>query len=169
MLSSPHAAGEFRIGTPRKTKMAILIRVFTLMFLMATSTLVWAGPGEEAVAVVQRWSAAYTANDLDAIVKVYAPDAVLLGTVSPVMSEGSDAIRTYFKGIVGSGNTNTIGDKRVMVLDDNAVVVAGFYVFSNARQVPPVPRPSRFTMLIRKTGGEWAIAHHHSSPHVQPK
>jgi hypothetical protein len=33
----------------------------------------------------------------------------------------------------------------------------------------PVPAPSRFTMLIVKRGGEWNIAHHHSSPHVQPK
>jgi SnoaL-like domain len=33
----------------------------------------------------------------------------------------------------------------------------------------PVPGPSRFTMLITKSGGEWRIAHHHSSPHVQEK
>jgi uncharacterized protein (TIGR02246 family) len=159
----------FIIKNGRSRNMANSFRAVALLLWAAASAPAWAGPAEDAVATVQRWSAAYTANDLDAIVKVYTPDAVLLGTVSPVMSEGSDAIRTYFKGIVGTGNTNAIEDKRVIVLDENAVLVTGFYVFSNARQVPPMPRPSRFTMLVRKTGGEWLIAHHHSSPRAQPK
>ena len=55
-----------------------------------------AGPGEDAKAVIDRWSAAYSANDVDAVVKNYRPDAILLGTVSPVISQGTDAIRTYF-------------------------------------------------------------------------
>jgi hypothetical protein len=33
----------------------------------------------------------------------------------------------------------------------------------------PVSAPSRFTMLVTKRDGEWRIAHHHSSPRVQPK
>lgn len=72
---------------------------------------------------------------------LYAPNAVLLGTVSPIISEGTEAIRTYFSRLKGSGNQNTIKDRRVFVLDDNAVVVAGFYDFSNAQQTPSV-RPS---------------------------
>jgi hypothetical protein len=48
-------------------------------------------------------------------------------------------------------------------------VVAGFYEFTRMQEGKPVPAPSRFTMLIVKRGGEWNIAHHHSSPHVQPK
>ncbi len=55
----------------------------------------------------------------------------------------------------------------MFVLDDNAVVVAGFYDFSNAQQTPAV-RPSRFTMLVTRRGGDWRIAHHHSSPLVPP-
>lgn len=42
----------------------------------------------------------------------YWPDAILLGTVSPVISEGADAIRTYFTALKlkGSGNENVIQD-----------------------------------------------------------
>jgi uncharacterized protein (TIGR02246 family) len=55
-----------------------------------------ADPAEDANAVVNRWSAAYSANDPDTIANNYWPDAILLGTVSPVISEGTQAIVTYF-------------------------------------------------------------------------
>jgi len=128
-----------------------------------------AGPAEDANATVDRWSAAYSGNDPDTVARIYWPDAVLLGTVSPIMSEGREAIRTYFSPLKDSGNKNTIGERRTFVLSDNAVVVAGFYVFTRMVEGKPVPAPSRFTMLLTKRGDEWAIAHHHSSPHVQPK
>ena len=128
-----------------------------------------AGPAEDANAAVDRWSAAYSGNDPDTVAKTYWPDAVLLGTVSPVMSEGTEAIRTYFSPLRNSGTKNAIGERRTFVLGDNAVVVAGFYVFTRMVEGKPVPAPSRFTMLLTKRGDEWAIAHHHSSPHVQPK
>jgi len=47
-----------------------------------------AGPAEDANAVVDRWSAAYSSNDPEIIAKSYWPDAILLGTVSPVISTG---------------------------------------------------------------------------------
>jgi uncharacterized protein (TIGR02246 family) len=128
----------------------------------------FAGPSQDANAFVDRWSAAYTSNDSEAIAKSYWPDAILLGTVSPVMSEGTEAIRTYFSALKGSGNKNVVGDRRTIVLDENAVVVTGFYEFTRMQDGKPVPAPARFTMLIVKRGDEWRIAHHHSSPHVQP-
>jgi hypothetical protein len=97
------------------------------------------------------------------------PAPVLLGTVSPIMSEGTEAIRAYFMPLKGSGNKNEITERRTFVLSDSAVVVAGFYLFTRMVDGKPVPAPSRFTMLLTKRGSEWAIAHHHSSPHVQPK
>jgi uncharacterized protein (TIGR02246 family) len=129
---------------------------------------VLAGPAEEANAVIDRWSAAYSSNDPEAVVKNYRPDAILLGTASPVMSEGTDAIRVYFSPLKGSGNKNTIGERRTLVLSDNAVVVTGFYVFTRVKEGKPVPSPARFSMLLFKHDGEWLIAHHHSSPRVQP-
>ncbi len=147
-------------------KFAQFLFVALLVQIPLTAT---AGPAEDANGVVDRWSAAYSANDSEVVVQNYWPDAILLGTVSPVMSEGAEAIRTYFSPLKGSGNKNTIGERRTIVLGDNAVVVAGFYEFTRIQEGKPVPAPSRFTMLIVKRGGEWHIAHHHSSPHVQPK
>jgi len=129
----------------------------------------FAGPSEEANAAVDRWSAAYTSNDPEAVVKTYTPDAILLGTVSPIISEGTEGIRKYFAAIKGSGNKNEIGERRTIVVDDNAVVVAGFYEFTRMTDGQPIAAPSRFTMLVTKRDGEWRIAHHHSSPRVQAK
>jgi len=137
--------------------------------MLMSTAVVLAGPAEDANAAVDRWSAAYSANDPETIAKNYWPDAILLGTVSPVMSEGTQAIVTYFTPSKGSGNKNTIDERRTIVVNDNAVVVAGFYTFTRMVEGKATPAPSRFTMLVTKRGDEWRIAHHHSSPHVLPK
>lgn len=130
-----------------------------------------AGPAEEANAALDKFSATYTANDVDALVQLYTQDAILLGTNSPMMSEGRDAIRGYFTGLklAGSGNKNEIEDRRTIVLDDNTVVITGFYLFTRMSEGKPVPGPARFTVLLTKAGGQWLIAHQHSSPRPMPK
>jgi uncharacterized protein (TIGR02246 family) len=142
--------------------------VFTTLILISPAVAL-AGPAEDANAAIDRWSAAYSSNDPETIAKNYWSDAIVLGTVSPVMSEGTDAIVSYFTPIKGSGNKNSIDERRTIIIDDKAVVVTGFYTFTRMVDGKPVPGPSRFTMLITKRGDEWRIAHHHSSPHVLPK
>lgn len=127
------------------------------------STTATAGPAEEANAVIDQWSATYSANDRDALVSLYAPDAILLGTTSPVISAGTEAIRKYFQDLPGSGRKNSIVERRTIVLGDGSVVGAGFYNFARAAE-NNTPRPSRFTMVVAKRDGKWLIVHHHSSP-----
>jgi uncharacterized protein (TIGR02246 family) len=142
--------------------MQMLARAICVSLALAsTSTL--AGPAEEASAIVDQWSATYSANDRDALVKLYAPDALLLGTTDQVATRGTADIREYFVALDKGGRKNTIKDKDVIVLGPVAVVVAGFYVFARKEQNYE-PRPSRFTMVIVKRDGRWLIAHHHSSP-----
>ena len=128
-----------------------------------------ANPEDDANAVLSRWSAAYTANDEDAILANYWPDAVLLGTVSPVISIGTEALRTYFAALPGSGARNEVTERHTLVLDDNNVVITGFYLFTSMRDGQMRPRPSRFTMVMTRRDGVWRILHHHSSPHVTGK
>jgi uncharacterized protein (TIGR02246 family) len=125
-------------------------------------TAVTAGPAEDGSAVIDRWSAAYSANDRDLLVSLYAPDAILLGTTSPIISQGTEAIRKYFEMLPDSGRRNAITERNIIVLGDDAVVGTGFYTFSRAVE-NDTPRPSRFTMLMVKRDGQWMIAHHHSS------
>ncbi|MDP9225034.1 MAG: hypothetical protein M3P18_14540, partial [Actinomycetota bacterium] len=69
----------------RKFAQTLFVALWMLIPVMA-----FAAPPQDANAVVDRWSAAYNSNDPDAVVKNYWPDAILLGTVSPVMSEGTE-------------------------------------------------------------------------------
>jgi uncharacterized protein (TIGR02246 family) len=142
--------------------------VFIALMLMSPAVAL-AGPAEDANAAVDRWSAAFSGNDPETIAKNYCPDAILLGTVSPVMSEGTQAIITYFTPTKGTGNKNSIDERRTIVINDNAVEVAGFYTFTRMVDGKAVLVPARFTMLVTKRGSEWCIAHHHSSPRVLPK
>jgi ketosteroid isomerase-like protein len=94
-----------------------------LYLLPATfGTVALAGPAEEANAVIDQWSSAYSANDRDALVGLYAPDAILLGTTSPVISEGTEGIRKYFQELPGSGRKNTIVERRTIVLSETSIV-----------------------------------------------
>jgi uncharacterized protein (TIGR02246 family) len=149
--------------------MEYFTRFSLIAVILMFPALAVAGPAEDANAAVERWSAAYNLNDPEAISKTYTPDALLLGTVSPIMSEGTEAIVRYFTSSKGSGNKNMLGERRTIILGEDAVVVAGFYEFTVMRDGQAVSLPARFTMLVTKRNGEWRIAHHHSSPHVLPK
>jgi len=132
-----------------------MVRVAQFVFIaliMGLPAVALAGPAEDANAEVDRWSVAYSSNDPEIIAKNYWPDAILLGTVSPVISEGTEAIVTYFTPTKGTGNKNTIDERRTILISDNAVVVTGFYTFTRMVDGKPVPGPSRFTMLVTKSG-----------------
>jgi hypothetical protein len=72
------------------------VRLMLIALILLSAVAALAGAAEETNAAIDRWSAAYSSNDPEAVVKTYRPDAILLGTVSPIMSEGTDAIRAYF-------------------------------------------------------------------------
>jgi uncharacterized protein (TIGR02246 family) len=146
-------------------------RAFLVLTMLLVTPAVWAGPAEDANTALDRFSAAYSANDVEALVNLYAPDAILLGTNSPIMSEGRDAVRAYFTNLklAGSGNKNEIQERKTIVINENAVVITGFYLFTRMSEGQPVPGPARFTVLMKKVDGRWLIAHQHSSPRVMPK
>jgi uncharacterized protein (TIGR02246 family) len=153
----------------RVGRLAFVLTLISALALTARASI--AGPAEDANAALDRFSAAYSANDIDALVQLYAQNAVLLGTNSPIISEGRDAVRAYFTNLklAGSGNKNQIQDRRTIVVNDNAVVVTGFYEFTRMSEGKPVPGPARFTVLLTKVDGQWLIRHQHSSPRAVPK
>ncbi len=105
---------------PKQVSARILASVVCLTVLVIARPSI-AGPAEEANAALDRFSAAYTANDVDALIKLYASNAILLGTNSPIISEGREAVRAYFTNLklAGSGNKNEIQERRAIVIDDN--------------------------------------------------
>jgi uncharacterized protein (TIGR02246 family) len=128
------------------------------------------GPVEEVDAVVDRWIAAFNANDVNALVKNYASDATFVGTVGTTLGEGSDAIRHYYARLKGTGDSVEFRERKTVLLCDEVAYVSGIYEFHVARNGKERSTPDRFTMILIKRGSDWEIAHHHSSrsPNVSP-
>jgi uncharacterized protein (TIGR02246 family) len=125
-------------------------------------------PGTAAGAVIDRWVALFNANNAEAILRLYAPDATLLGTSSPILSVGSEAIGRYFARLPGSGNSTVLRERHMVVLGEDAVLGMGFYEPTRVTDGKPTTFVARFSMMIVKRGDEWLILHHHSSVRPAP-
>jgi uncharacterized protein (TIGR02246 family) len=135
--------------------------VIAVMILVPTFAV--AGTAEDARKTVDHWAAAFNANDVDALIDLYLPDATFFGTIGLTAKEGNEAIRGYYSRLANSGDRVTIGDQKTVALDDNAVYVIGDYEFSAFRNGQRQTATARFTMLLVKRDNRWVIAHHHSS------
>jgi len=134
---------------------------FGLLIFLSTNT--FAGTAEDASAVIDRWAAAMSERDTQAIQKLYMPDALLHGISSPKLYAGSTAVRDYFKTAPESGKKVTISERNMVVLAHTAVMGIGFYQFDLIQDGIRVPRSARFTFVMVKRRSNWLIAHHHSS------
>jgi uncharacterized protein (TIGR02246 family) len=143
------------------------VRALSLVVALISSS-VYAGPAEDVAAVVARWGTAFNSNDVHALVKLYAADAVLLGTTGFSLVQGQAAIRDYFSRLATSGDKVAIGEQKVALLDDNVAYVTGIYEFTAVRGGEMRKAPAGFTMILIKSGIDWLIIHHHSSRRYPP-
>ena len=135
--------------------MAWLVRCAFVALLAFVPVTAMAGSEEDGAAAIDRWVAAYNANDLDALMKVYAPDAILQGTSEPQINVGTADLRKYFRNLPKGGSSNSIQERRMFVINDSTVLGVGLYTFRGG--------PARFSFLVVKRGNDWLIQHHHSS------
>jgi uncharacterized protein (TIGR02246 family) len=124
-----------------------------------------AGPKEEALQVVEKWTQAFTASDVDGIVKLYAPDALFLGTGSKTLVTKPEEIRKYFEAALLSNRPRsaTVGEHSAMVLSDTAVVVTGLDTVTGTRDGKIFSANGRATFVIGKREPGWQIVHFHRS------
>ena len=142
--------------------------VLVLVMLLLTPILATAGPADDAGSIVDRWVTAFNSNDVDALVSIYAPNAILLGSTDLTLKEGSDAIRGYFARLAKSGDRVAIDNHKVVMVSDDCAYVTGFYTFSAVRNGEVKKSQAGFSMVLVKPGSDWLIAHHHSSQRSSP-
>jgi uncharacterized protein (TIGR02246 family) len=142
--------------------------------ITAAALLVWAstafaGPKEDAYQVVEQFKKSFDASDVKGVVSVFAPDALFLGTVSPILATKTEQIEKYFQGLTQfTPRSVVIEDYSTMVLSDNAVLFAGLDTFSQTKEGNVIKTPARFTMLVTKGDQGWRISHFHSSARPNP-
>jgi len=117
------------------TVMRKLLLVSILLLAMPLSAL--AGPKEEAFQVIEQFKKAFDASDVEGVVKLFAPGAIFLGTVSPKLITTTEDINQYFQALKQfMPRSISIEAQSAMVLCDNAVLFAGFDTFSQTKEEP---------------------------------
>lgn len=142
--------------------------MLVLVLLAFASSAAVAAPADEVSAAVDRWATAFNANDVDALVNLYTPDAILVGSTGLARQEGRDTIRGYFSRLANSGDKVVIEDRKIVSLGDNIAYATGFYEFSAMREGEVRKTKAGFSMVFVKQGNDWLIAHHHSSVRSSP-
>jgi uncharacterized protein (TIGR02246 family) len=106
------------------------------------------------------WNASLATLDPEKVADRYAPDAVLLPTVSNKVRTDRAGIVDYFVKFLQNKPQGTILDSHVKVLGANAAIDTGTYRFAMADGSTV---DARYTYVYERVDGEWLIVNHHSS------
>ena len=120
---------------------------------------------KQILALFDRWNATLATGDADKVADLYAPDGVLLPTVSPKIRTTHAEIADYFEHFLENKPVGRKDRSVVDILDRNTAVDAGLYTFTLTDPDTGVKREvkARYTYLYEKIGGKWLIVNHHSS------
>lgn len=135
--------------------------------LMCMAARASADPLKEANAALDGWAIDYSFGDVDKLMRSYWPDATVFGERKADRADGSAAIRQYFAAAKLPGEQARIGRGASIALGPDAVLIHGYYELTRLADGKPVSTFARFTMLFTRRGGEWRIAHQHSSGHAE--
>lgn len=118
---------------------------------------------EQIKALFADWNAALATGDPQKVADRYAPNAVLLPTVSNQVRSTRAEIVDYFEHFLKSKPQGTILDSHVAVLDADDAIDAGTYRFALTKDGKPTTVDARYTFVYEKLDGKWLIVNHHSS------
>ena len=120
-------------------------------------------------AATAEWIATFNTRDPVRISALYAPDAILWGTVSKTIRTTPEEILEYFKDS-SARRPNlrmVLGEYHVRLYGDIAIN-SGYYKSRDPVDGEDVIVPMRFTFTYRKEGDRWMIVNHHSSRFSTP-
>lgn len=146
-------------------RIAFVLAVLSAALLLASvPSAARADDRADVEAATARWIDAFNRRDIDAIVALYASDAVFLGTSSPVLRTSPALVREYFDGLkrLGPDARQVLGEHRVQLFGDVAVS-SGFYALHRLQDGKATESPARFTFVYQRRAGRWVIVTHHSS------
>lgn len=119
---------------------------------------------QEVKEAFEKWIAAVSTGSAQAVTALYAPDAVLLPTLSPKVHDTPGKRRDYFNAFTARKDLKgEVNESYIRVFGDTAVN-SGMYTFTyrgddGATQAVP----ARFSFVYRRTDEGWMIIDHHSS------
>lgn len=118
-----------------------------------------AAPEDEVRAAGQQWVQGISKGDPDYMVSLYADDAILHGTISPVVREGHALIREYFAALSSAPTMNFVEPQHIRVYGDVAINTGNY----ETKIGDAAPVKLRYSFVYHKVNGKWLIVDHHSS------
>lgn len=120
-------------------------------------------------ALFDRWNASLATHDADKVTANYAPDAVLLATVSNRPRTDAAAIKDYFVHFLERNPKGSI-DTRTIHIGCNSAYDVGTYTFLLSGKAPGATDTvkARYSFIYELRNGQWLIVHHHSSAMPEP-
>jgi uncharacterized protein (TIGR02246 family) len=119
-----------------------------------------AAPEDEIRATGKLWIEGISKGDPEYMAKLYAEDAILHGTVSPVLRQGHTLIKEYFAATVDNPPTMTfVEPQHIRVFGDTAVNTGNYATAFDGTE----PVTLRYSFVYHKVGDQWLIVDHHSS------
>ena len=111
----------------------------------------------------KEWNDALATRDPKKVADRYAPDAVLLPTVSNKVRTDRDGIVDYFTHFLESRPSGKIKESHVKILGPTAAIDTGVYVFTLTKDGVESKVEARYTFVYELRDGKWLIVNHHSS------
>lgn len=118
---------------------------------------------QEVKALFGEWNAALATLDPLKVADRYAPNAVLLPTVSNKVRADRAGIVDYFQHFLENHPRGEITESHVAVLDEDDAIDAGTYRFFLTTDGVQRTVDARYTFVYEKIDGKWLIVNHHSS------
>ena len=115
--------------------------------------------------VLQAWAAAFNDHDAQRVAALYAPNAVLWGTVSTALISSPEGIREYFERAFAAATPPTLalGELFLARTQGETATSSGTYTFTVEGQGQSRALPARFSFAYRKAAQGWLVVSHHSS------
>ncbi len=114
---------------------------------------------EEILGLFEEWNNALATGEPKKVAALYAPNGILLPTVSNQVRHNHAEIEDYFVHFLAKGPQGKIDESNVRVFGDIAMN-AGVYTFTFADGAVV---QARYSYVYRWNGERWLIIEHHSS------
>ena len=110
-----------------------------------------------------KWAQAIESRSPENVLRLYDPDGLLWGTLSPVVRHGHQAILEYFIRFLQWEDLKCEFTEGIIRMHDDFAFYSGSYVFTWKVRNKIVKVPARFSFIYKNEDGEWLIMEHHSS------
>ena len=154
-----------------KSLWALAVCLLVALVMLWMTPTAWAGAKEEVAAAARKWAETIGAADPDAMIKLYAKDAVFWGTSSRTVRQDPEAVREYFVGAAKRipGLKMTFEEPMLIRIYGDIAINTGIYTATFVRGGETRTPPLRYSFTYIKRGGEWKIINHHSSRMPKPR